>query len=287
MLPSKQHTRSPSQEPHEPPQPSVPQIFSERSSPQSGVQHEPAKHISPWAVLHDPQSTPPVPVPHQRPSQPFGRQVPDSQNLSAAHSPQVPPQPSSPHSIPAHCCLQHWPSAHLKPASHLPQPSGRPQLSSPHFAEPQTGTQHVPAMQGSPSPHCPHCPPQPSSPHSSPAQLGVQHVPRKHVLPSWQLPHVPPQPSSPHSRPWQNGSQQVPSKHTWGGLQRLSQESRVSILESVRTSVGLEPEPQATTNSGTRAARNDLFIGPPTENPTRQPNRFPRTREHRPGQKPL
>ena len=158
MLPSKQHTRSPSQEPHEPPQPSVPQIFSERSSPQSGVQHEPAKHISPWAVLHDPQSTPPVPVPHQRPSQPFGRQVPDSQNLSAAHSPQVPPQPSSPHSIPAHCCLQHWPSAHLKPASHLPQPSGRPQLSSPHFAEPQTGTQHVPAMQGSPSPHCPHCP---------------------------------------------------------------------------------------------------------------------------------
>ncbi len=93
------HTSVPVQLPHEPPQPSSPQVLPVHFS--LHFSHFPTRHSS-------------VPV-----------QVP-----------QVPPQPSSPQTLPSQLGLQHWYLVQTSPLAQVPH--CKPQ-NSPHFSPSQLG----------------------------------------------------------------------------------------------------------------------------------------------------
>jgi hypothetical protein len=133
----------------------------------------------------------------------------------------VPPQPSEPHCLPRQSGTHatHCPSTlHWSVPLHVPQPSGVPQLSTPHSRAPQEGT-HTQSpllvLHERPAPQVPHEPAQPSLPQALPRQLGV-HAPTHCPVavqaslppqPGVQLPAWTPeaQPLLPHSRLVQSG----------------------------------------------------------------------------------
>ena len=97
-----EHFSPPTQDPHDPPQPSVPQSLPVQAGVQVFVTQLPAVQV--WLLVQDPHDPPQPSAPQSVPAH-FGVQVPathdpEVQVSPVLHEPHEPPQPSAPQSLP-------------------------------------------------------------------------------------------------------------------------------------------------------------------------------------------